>query len=741
LKGLLEELQRDRARRIIHIHMEEPRLPEPGPRVEEVFSPEIARALQARGIGRLFKFQAEAINRIRAGEDVLIVAGTGTGKTEAFLLPLIERVLEDPFRGLRALLVYPTKALARDQLGRIASYTAPFFGLRAEAYDGDVPDSKRRRIYDNPPQLLVTNPDMIHFSLMRSDDFKRIAAGVEYVVLDDAHVYSGVFGSHVHHVLRRLRRFTGDVQLVAASATIGNPEEFAGRLFGHKASVVLAPATRTSRVYHVLVSPKGRGRMAEAVSLLEACLRHGLKTLVFTDSHRSAELLRLAAARRGVKVEIHRAGLRHEERLRVEERLRKGVVDAVVSTPTLELGIDIGGLDAVIMYNLPPTFSRYLQRAGRVGRRGQEAYVFTILGDDPMGSFYERNPEEFFARGADPVLLDPWNEEVMKIHLVAMAMDSPYKASGLSEAERKVLQELLEEGLVRIGRSGAVRATRAGARYLRRRGGLRGVGETVTILVEQGGSIGERELPQALKELFPGAIGGRLYESMGLDLRRRRAVVRRLRLAEPPYLTYPLYYSLPSEGERQASGEAGYVPVSYLELTMFDVVYGYVVKSYPGMRQVGEELLEKEYSYVFRTKGLLLEFTPPPEWGEWECAEAFHAAEHALIFAAQVVVGAGQTDLGGVSFPSGHIYIYDSYPGGSGVSKALFERLEEAMKVALDMVSECSCEDGCPRCIYSPYCGNNNRVLSRRKASKVLKAALTARAYGPAPERSGKPIV
>ena len=740
---ILEELKKDKNHKIVYVHVQEPRVPEPGPPVEEaVKTRELAEALKSRGITRLYRFQAEVIDRIRRGENVFIVAGTGTGKTEAFLIPLIEDSVETPPGTVRSLLIYPTKALARDQLDRIYWYTSRFFGLRAAVYDGDVPQHERRRIFEYPPKLLVTNPDMIHFSLRYSEEFKNMIGRVRYVVLDDAHVYNGVFGIHVHYVLKRLKRFLREKPVfVAASATIGNPSEFSRKLFGEEAKVIYAGAYRKARVFHILVSPTGRSKSVEAVNLLKLLQKEGLKTIVFADSHRVVESLSLLASKHGIKASVHRAGLLPKERERIEKMLRRGELDAVIATPTLELGIDIGELDAVIMYGIPPTFSKYLQRAGRVGRRGGEAYVFTILGNDPISAYYERHPKEFFSQMPDPVYLDIHNEEIAKMHLIAMSVDAPYRVDNLSEFEKSIVKKLSAEGLVKVGRGNIVYPTRKGRVYLRRRESIRGIGDIVEIYVD-GKRIGFRELPQAIKELFPGAIylhGGRVYISLGI--KNRKALVKPLPHKMPPISTSPLYYTLPEdENVLERRTVYGFL-AEYLELKITDVVYGYVVKTFPGGEKIRQQFLDRELTYGFRTKGILLHMPPREDWNEIQNAEAFHAIEHALISAAQMVIGAAPTDMGGISFPSGHIYIYDAFPGGSGLSKLLYEKLEDAMKKAFDIVSNCTCEDGCPRCIFSPYCGNNNQILSRRKAKKVLGDVLSLKIRYSGLTRFGKPLV
>ncbi|MEM2822990.1 MAG: DEAD/DEAH box helicase [Thermofilaceae archaeon] len=739
----LEELRRDR--KFVYVAVERPSPPDPGPPVEHVVkSEELRAALRGRGIERLYRFQAEAVRLLGSGRNVLIAAGTGTGKTEAFLIPILERVLEEPYRPeVRALLVYPTKALARDQLSRVNSLVSSVFGVRALVFDGDTSEREREVIYQMPPQILVTNPDMLHYGIMRSPRFRDLISTAEFVVLDDVHAYSGVLGAHVHYVLRRLRRLLrSEPVLAGTSATIGNPGEFASALFGVDVEVVDAGSGRRGLIYHALVKPVARSRLAEVASLVAACVRRGLKTIAFADSHRAVELIRRVCARLGVEVLVHRAGLLPAERRRVEEALQSGRVLAVAATPTLELGIDIGDLDCVILANVPPSYGKYVQRTGRCGRRGGTAYVFTVLGNDPISQYYETSPSDFFGKGVEPLFVEPGNEEVAKMHLLAAAFDKPLKQSELSQHEAALAEALAAEGLLRYVKSRDwYRPTQAAAKYLSSRPGLRGMGEIVRIHDRAGRLLGYREMPMALKELFPGAIylhGGGTYVS--LELKGGRAVVARLP-DDYPFLTSSLYYSEPVTFEREASREVWGFKVEYGRLRVREIVYGYVVKEAESGATVREALLSEEYSYEFPTRGILLRLPPNPEWSLTGNAEAFHAIEHVTISAGQTVVGASMTDMGGISYPTGHIFIYDSYPGGSGCSKLLFHRLEEALSRALRIISSCTCEDGCPKCIYSPYCGNNNKILSRRKALHLLTLLAGGKAPAPPPlEVAGQPI-
>jgi len=568
----LREVASDKDRYIVYIYEEKPAEVKWGPEVGKLDLPEqVIEYLRSRGIERLIEYQWTAYNLIKSGKDVVIVSGTGTGKTEAFILPLISRLTVE--RDSIALVVYPTKALARDQYLRIREY-ASRAGLRVEVYDGDTPEEVRRRIYASPPEILITNPDMLHYALLYVDKFKAILPKVRFVVLDDFHMYEGVFGTHVHYVLRRLERFCRNVQYIATTATIGNPDEFAKLMFRREVQVVYGVSGRRGPVKHVLLKTS-RSKIKEAVELVKLAIRHGKKGLVFADSHRLVELIKKLLDREGVGslVAVHRAGLTREERAEIEDKFREGKLLFLVATPTLEIGIDIGSVDVAIMATMPPSYIRYLQRSGRVGRRGQTSYVIQILGSDPISTYFERYPEEFFNRRPEPLHIDPQNRELAKLHVLAMCEDAPVKLTELTDFEYDVAMELVEQGLLKIVRDRYLILTESGRKVVSQMRSLRGAGDRVRIVVKIGREekeIGDRELPIAIRELFPNAIylhGGRAYRVLKLDLSARKAYVERL-LEEPSIITVALYTSTPRIENVLDEGRVLGIPYQYVELTI-----------------------------------------------------------------------------------------------------------------------------------------------------------------------------
>ncbi|MEM1928060.1 MAG: DEAD/DEAH box helicase [Acidilobaceae archaeon] len=740
VERVLEETLARHGGRVVYKHVEESGEPEPGPLVEELgVSEKLVEALRSRGIRRLYRFQAEAAASIAAGNDTVIVAGTGTGKTEAFLVPVLDKALRLGRRPT-AILVYPTKALARDQLSRIRGYLEAL-GLEAEVYDGDSPESVRRRVLTSPPHVLVTNPDMLHYSLAMARGLREVVREASYVVLDELHLYGGVFGSHVKWVVYRLLRYARDAVMVGSGATIGNPGEHGERLFGRKPVVVEGPRRRRGTAVHYMADCGRASRRVVASTLAAALAKMGLKTLVFIDSQQRAEWLARDIAKKGVKSFVHRAGLPPEYRAMVEEAMREGRVDVVVATPTLELGIDVGTLDVAIMVGLPSSYASYIQRAGRVGRRERPGYVITLLGASPLESYFSRRPGEYFAQSVPPVFMEPGNVEVAKTHVAAMLAEyGSLRDSEIPDFARGAVEDLARAGVVRLS-GGRIVGSREGILRLLRSSGLRSSGPVVSIVDERGKTIGYRELPQALYELHPGAIYyhmGRPYMSVSLDLAKLEARVRRVPDTISVY-TRALHTTYAVPVSEESARLLGSVVVSYGSVKAEVYVEGYVVIDEASGQTLSEVMLETPLKWRFTTKGLYASF-PSLGMHPLDASSSFHAIEHVLIAAGKPVAGYSDTDVGGVSYPSGLIVIYDSSPGGNGASRTLFERLDKAAALAARILAECACEDGCPRCVYSPYCGNNNKMLSRRGALRILEAVMrgeTARVEA-APE--GKPV-
>jgi DEAD/DEAH box helicase domain-containing protein len=744
---IVNELRKSKVRGVINVHIEKEQMPSYGCEVDELgFSESIASALKKSGVSRFFAFQEEAIRKIRQGKNVLVVAGTSMGKTESFLAPILECAQSNMTKCV-ALIIYPTKALATDQMDRISKLTQNIFGVSFAKYDGDTGDSERRRIMVTPPSIFITNPDMLHLHL-KDPWIQELLSSLRYIIIDEVHNYSGVFGSHVHYVIRRLKRFTSkSCQFVASSATIGNPKEFTELLFGEEFTLVTSDRDWKGKRSHIMVEPL-HSKYTEAVYLAEMLNRSGFKTIVFADSHLSSELVKSIADERRLDMGIHRSGLLKEHRRQVEKAFKNGELKTVVATPTLEQGIDIGDLDAVVLMKIPPTFSRYIQKVGRAGRRGRESGVFLIVGDDPISNYYSTHPDEFYESSPEPAFIDPENPEVMKRQIVSMVCDRPL---AMSEEQRlnneiksssKVVSNLLKEGYIERNKRNILIATGKGVElYQATR--LRGTGEDVRIYTMENRYIGERGLPMAARELHPEAIylhGGVQYRVM--DFNPHRAVVEQLPYRSK-YFTMARYHSDMEKFEPELKRRAFKAEIVYGSGTIRHVVDGYYEKDKATEKTVAENDLEEKIIFDFPTKIINFSLPVKPTWTPTQDGSATHAAEHILISAGVTLTGADQAEMGGISYPDGSIIIYDGAYGGSGLTRLLYDRMEKDFQRGAEMLSACKCkrEDGCPKCTYSPYCGNNNRYLWKDGALKSLQQVLRGKATKVEAKPSGKSTV
>ncbi len=395
----------------------------------------IGRLLGAMGVDRLYAHQVETIDRVRAGIHTVAATPTASGKTLTYALPVFEAVIEDA--SARALFIYPLKALAQDQLKTIRRLAAhlPDINLRADIYDGDTSAYRRKKIRGNPPHVLMTNPEMIHLSVLPYHDrWADLLAGLRFVVVDEVHTYRGVLGSHMAQVFRRLmrmcRHYGAAPTWVFTSATVANPEELARQLTGLSVETVTKSTGGTGKRHLLLMDPAD-GPLAATVQLLKAALNRGLRTIVYTQSRKLAELLAIWAQNRSGpfadRISAYRAGFLPEERREIESKLASGELLAVITTSALELGIDIGSLDLCLLVGYPGSIVATWQRGGRVGRSGQESAVVLVAGEDALDHFFVKNPDQLVVRPPEAAVINPHNPDVMSRHLVCAAAELPLK--------------------------------------------------------------------------------------------------------------------------------------------------------------------------------------------------------------------------------------------------------------------------------------------------------------------------
>jgi DEAD/DEAH box helicase domain-containing protein len=717
----------------------------------------IIDAAKSRKIERLYKFQEDSLERILSGEDVVIVAPTASGKTEAFTIPIIQKISEEishitslrPKFGTKgklfAIFVYPTKALARDQLPKVRDFADPL-GINVGIFDGDTTKTERDKILTSQiPEIVITNFDTIHYHLYNRTRFSRLIKTVKYLVVDEVHNYTGVFGANIYHIVKRLHRIstlnmTKNLQIIAASATLPNAEEFCSSLFGRKMKVVRGIGRR-GKISLVLLFPSLHSQRSLMLDLLRHASTRQMKTIAFNKSHIGSELLAFYSSKQNISVRVHRAGLLPSERKSVEDLFKSGKLKAISATPTLELGIDVGDIDVIISDTVP--INRLIQRLGRAARSGQDGYAFLALGNDPISQYYKHHPGDYI-EDQEVIYMDPTNSFVEEYHVLAMACDRPILMSE-STPMWKSIQKLISNDLLRWSK-GRFIPNYAKALDVLRNFSIRGIGASVRIIYA-GNIIGERQIPQALEELHDGAVyfmSGRRYHVHKLHLddhnQTERLAFRHGTLApyaelislpnDYPYYTRAVIDRWPTILQTLDQKRVYGLEVRYCSLKIQEKVMGY------SNIEIGKEELqgtkvrfERPIEFEYNTKGLVFRAPKPEDTliattdEHYVEMSGYHASEHVIIEGSTLATGGASQDLGGISLgSSGLIFIYDGSIGGNGASRALYDKFDKAMLRALKILSECPCEgdSGCPRCTYSYRCGNNNEYLHKRAANEIL---------------------
>ncbi|MDE1866559.1 MAG: DEAD/DEAH box helicase [Thaumarchaeota archaeon] len=688
----------------------------------------IIEVLKSKGISKFYKFQEDAIHDIIFGKNIVITAPTASGKTEAFVIPIMQKIVDSktPQRITQALFVYPTKSLSRDQYPKIKDI-ADKLNIGIAVFDGDTKDVERRKILDSPPEIIITNFDVLHYHLWHRTRFAALLNTVKFLAVDEAHVYSGIFGSNVHYIIKRLKRVCPKVQFVASSATLENALSFCQDLFGVKMGQVTGSGKK-GRIEFCMLFPSlvtQRGLMIDILKRLSS-KRH--KTLVFNNSHLNSELLALQARRQKIDIKVHRAGLMANYRRSVENLFKNDKLLAVSATPTLELGIDVGNVDGVISSTIP--VNRLVQRIGRAARKGQDGFAFLVLGNDPISQYYKNHPGDYF-EDTEQIYIDPKNPFVEEFQVLAMACDKPIAKHELQE-HKSVIQRHLDVGNLVLVENRYV-PNFDQIKNLLEDYSIRGIGKSIDIFLN-GTKVGDRVLPIALEELHPSAIyflAGTRYRVKELGYPGNMSAKLEVLPKNYPYYTKALTEEWPTIEtifeKRQANG----IEVAFCKLHIQKRVYGYAnIELGQEITQGQKVTLENPLEYDFVTKGLVFKAPrPQSEIGKAENAEyteasGYHATEHVVIEGSNMITGGVSQDLGGISLgTSGLIFVYDSAIGGNGASKVLYDRLEKAFDRSLHIVKECPCknESGCPRCTFSYRCGNNNEYLHKGASAEILQ--------------------
>ena len=709
--------------------------------------PELSEALHKMGASRLYSHQLEAYERVRANENVVVATATASGKSLCYKIPAFQNALGRAKS--RAIFLYPTKALAQDQLGKIKA-----FGLRGvhpATYDGDTPHALRADIRRRA-NILLTNPDMLNVGILPNHDaWADFLRNLEIVAVDEAHVLRGVFGSHVAAVLRRLRRVArlhgGDPRFVLTSATIANPQELAESLTGLPFVLVDNDGASTGERRVVFRNPplldkeKGERRslLTEGALVFANLVSQGVRTIAFAKTRKAAELIyRYAANRLGVdgarRISPYRAGYTPRERREIEGRLFRGDLLGVVSTNALELGVDVGALDAVVCCGYPGSVASIWQQWGRAGRGKDPALAVYIACRDSLDQFLFENPPRVLGRRVEAARVTMENPYILGPHLLAAANEAPLDADDeeyFGPAYRSVAKEMME---ARALASSGGRLVYVGGDNPARNISLRSASsETVLIADVEGELIGTAEATRAPSELHPGATylhRGTAYEVESLDLQSHRAVARRV---PNRYYTRPRVETdvevLEEIEKRDLANGAG---LHWGRVRTTDSVTYFKKVRVADDKEVGVYPLDLP-DVILETQALWVTLPPLPREARPNFESfggALHAGEHGMIGLLPLFAMCDRADIGGLSTPVHRqsrlptVFVYDGYPGGVGISRRGFDAFESLARDTLGVITRCPCKKGCPACIQSPKCGNWNEPLSKDGAVSLLRYLL-----------------
>ncbi|MFI2237945.1 DEAD/DEAH box helicase [Streptomyces chrestomyceticus] len=732
--------------------------------------PEVLEAVRAAGIARPWTHQARTAEHALRGESVVIATGTASGKSLAYLVPVLSGLLDGSEapngRGATALYLAPTKALAADQRRAVGELAAPLgTAVRPAVYDGDTPVEEREwvRQYGN---YVLTNPDMLHLGILPAHPrWSSFLRALRYVVIDECHSYRGVFGSHVAQVVRRLRRvcarYGSEPVFLLASATAAEPARAAERLTGLPVAEVTEDASPRGEVVFALWEPPltelhgeqgapvRRTATAETADLLTDLALQEVRTVAFVRSRRGAELIALIAQERlgtvaralAQRVAAYRGGYLPEERRALERALHTGDLLGLAATTALELGVDVSGLDAVLIAGYPGTRASLWQQAGRAGRAGQGALAVLVARDDPLDTYLVHHPEALFDQPVESTVLDPDNPYVLAPHLCAAAAELPLTEDDFplfGPAAPGLLPSLEARKLLR---------RRAKAWHWTRReraadlADIRGQGGSPVQVVEAGTGrlLGTVDAAAAHTTVHTGAVHlhqGRTYLVEHLDLEDDVALVQE---ANPPYSTTARDTTAIAVLETETEVPWGDARLCFGSVEVTNQVVSYLRRRLITGEVLGETKLDLP-PRTLRTRAVWWTVTEDqldaarvnPE----QLGGALHAAEHASIGLLPLFATCDRWDIGGVSLPLHPdtllptVFVYDGHPGGAGFAERAFHTAPEWLAATRKAIASCECEAGCPSCIQSPKCGNGNDPLHKRGAVRLLTELLK---YAPEP--------
>ncbi len=701
--------------------------------------PAVSQILKTAGIPQLYTHQVEGIEHVLTGRHVVIATPTASGKTMVYNIPVLTTLLQD--RDARALYIFPLKALEQDQFDELNTLMTQIDpGLSVAIYDGDTSSHYRKKIRANPPHVLITTPDMLHAGLLA---FHEAWAGffsqLKYVVIDELHTYSGIFGTHVLHLFRRLNRvcayYGSQPTYITSSATIGNPEQLASQLVNRPFHTVLENGAPAAARHFLFLNP-AESPNTLAANLLRMSVLKQYRTIVFTRARVITALVYRWATQERPElrrlISSYRAGYLPEERRQIESALSSGDLLGVVSTSALELGIDIGGLDVCILVGYPGSIVNTWQRAGRIGRSGRESLIILIASKDALDQFFMKHPTQFFDRDVEAAVVDPANAYILQHHLTCAAREYPLT---LSEPEycidgwKQAVDHLVLAGDLLQSADGD--AWYAARKQPHRLVNLRTIGESWTIY-EQGRQnlIGTVSGGQVYGECYDGAVylhRGRQYLISGRDPSKGQ-----IHASE---VDVPYYTRAKTEKETEILEELRSRPMpGFLaklgRLKVSSQVVGFEKIRVGDQSVLSQHPLESPVQH-FETVGFWLEldthFKKDLRQHHFHHMGSIHAIEHAMKSLFPLLALSNRTDVGGICYTlhpqlrKSAIFVYDYHPGGIGLAEKGFAELDKLLDMTLAIVSHCDCDIGCPSCIHFPTCGAGNVPLDKAGSIHLLK--------------------
>ena len=729
--------------------------------------PLINFALSQMGIEQLYSHQVEAIEHARAGEDIVLVTSTASGKSLSYMLPILETVMDDP--KTTALYIAPLNALVNDQYKSFIEFRNELgIDSKIDRYIGTMSGDEKRAVRYGNPQIILTNPEMIHLSFLQWHHiWKRFLSNLQYIVMDESHYYRGVMGSNMANLLRRLNRvcahYGAHPKYICCSATIGNPGEHTGALIGRKVTVIDRDGSGRGPQKFIFWNPPRyvneqgfnvrKSSFTESHRLFSAFIMYGLQTITFTRSRQGVERMYVTVRRnlreKGPidKISPYRAGYFGKERESIEKKLSDGTLRGVISTNALELGINIGGLDACIIDKYPGTIMNTMQQAGRAGRGDRESVVVLVAGSNALDQYYMQYPEEFFGRNSEEAVLNVSHPYIQAGHVLCAANEIPltkddekYFGSGLTRTVDMLEAEMLltgAESKSSVNPNPHIQVS------------IRGIcKDTYSISAFSGGKRipieKDLEKSMAFKEAFEGAIYlhmGAPYHVVKLDHDKKEIHVEE---TKAEYYTKALFTSDISIKEKYTEKplpSCRDAKVGLGDVEVVEQVTGYKRYKYFSDVVLGECPLEMP-ELSLETVALWIElpdrFTNLVEEYNLDFAGGIHAIEHAMIAMYPLRLLADRNDVGGIATPNhsdlegkSGIFVYDGHRGGVGYAEKGYEIISDILEVTLKAVEGCPCHDGCPSCIQSPKCGNHNEPLDKHAAILILHELLGKPPYVP----------